>query len=366
MGQCTAGEQFCTVDLMWSRCSGDGPGVETCDGRDEDCDGAVDEGLATEGLCVVGTGACQAQGERACVGGVVRCTASPGQPGVEVCEGAVDEDCDGSVDEGLRNACGQCGALVETCDGQDEDCDGQVDEGSCHVYVLSEAGTWTTPPGASGGPLAGGPVDAAAAMFLDGPQVWAFQGDLIWIYHPDQDRWDDPVPLRVLQGQNGPVDTADAIPVWWARRFDPGATAATLTLTRQWAYEIMEVRWDPPRGTVIQAGQLAAAWQDDPRAPPSWPTVSSTDLRNGAGRWPGSPADQCGAAAQQLGPLQANLVGERLYVFDAGYCQAFLPSFRAAAWPGFRLPGAPDPARITAWAHVEPEAGGGYDVLFVR
>lgn len=50
----------------------------------------------------------------------------------ETCNG-VDDDCDGQIDEGVKNACGGCGAVPsETCgDGKDNDCDGQTDEGCC-------------------------------------------------------------------------------------------------------------------------------------------------------------------------------------------------------------------------------------------
>ncbi len=56
------------------------------------------------------------------------CGAGDGETAVEVCDGA-DNDCDGEVDEGVLNACGECGPdPEEVCNGEDDDCDGQTDE----------------------------------------------------------------------------------------------------------------------------------------------------------------------------------------------------------------------------------------------
>lgn len=68
---------------------------EICDGVDDDGDGSIDEGIAPQS-CGVGACAVDAPG---CVDGVVP-PCVPGPPGVETCSSG-DEDCDGRVDEGL-------------------------------------------------------------------------------------------------------------------------------------------------------------------------------------------------------------------------------------------------------------------------
>ncbi|NVJ00116.1 hypothetical protein HV824_18570 [Myxococcus sp. AM009] len=92
--------------------------AEVCNGLDDDCDGRVDnletacytgpEGTLDVGLCHAGESICTREASIACVGQVL--------PGLETCNG-LDEDCDGAVDEDfdLKTDPGHCGACNNDC-----------------------------------------------------------------------------------------------------------------------------------------------------------------------------------------------------------------------------------------------------------
>jgi hypothetical protein len=158
VGACdAAGLLECLSGVLVDSCEPGAPAGDDalCNGRDDDCDGSVDEDYVdTATAC--GIGACGASGVLECVAGTQVDSCQPGAPGASdaTCNGE-DDDCDGFVDEdyvGLPTACGvgacgsvgaiECvaGALVDSCqpgapaagdticDGLDEDCDGSVDE----------------------------------------------------------------------------------------------------------------------------------------------------------------------------------------------------------------------------------------------
>lgn len=150
---CSSGAIVCIADFM------EGEKMETCNGLDDDCDGLVDEDLPAE-IIHCGNGICANEGLKSCVDGKwsESCEVKPGIE-VEICINGLDDNCDGTVDEGCEcnegdskecglNNIGMCkygvqtcsdgkwgicgGAIYpsdEICDGLDNNCNGQIDEG---------------------------------------------------------------------------------------------------------------------------------------------------------------------------------------------------------------------------------------------
>ncbi len=99
------GRTACSEDGLELRCDAPVPVVdfERCgDEVDNDCDGEIDEGFDVGGPCEVGVGDCAVDGTTECSPDRLRlvCLAGdePGEPTEEACDGR-DNDCDGDVDE---------------------------------------------------------------------------------------------------------------------------------------------------------------------------------------------------------------------------------------------------------------------------
>ena len=144
---CSSGTIVCIQNVQ--------PATEVCNGLDDDCNGAVDNGNPGGGFaCNTGQLGICAPGTTACVGGALVCNRNQ-NPSAEVCDG-LDNNCNGAVDEGNPGGGAACntgqlgvcapgttacvgGAVVcnrninpstEVCNGLDDNCDGLVDNGA--------------------------------------------------------------------------------------------------------------------------------------------------------------------------------------------------------------------------------------------
>ena len=174
VGQCKKGTQQCDDTGKWKSCSGNiEPAEEICDGIDNDCDGVLDGeenitqncGLTDLGQCEFGTETCDDNGNWN------GCNAI--EAVLEICN-RVDDDCDGVTDmdtegfgdvcdNGLTGICYKKGVMIcdldnktlicnalditdlstdEICDELDNNCDGSIDEGcECDDGDLKACGT---------------------------------------------------------------------------------------------------------------------------------------------------------------------------------------------------------------------------------
>jgi hypothetical protein len=131
------------------------------------------------GICRVGLQACGTDGKWGPCGGEV-------VPGAESCNGT-DDNCDGSTDEGLKNACGACGALpAEVCNnGLDDNCNGTVDEncGTCDPGCQCMGGSCTCQPPTNQPCYTGPPQTAGVGVCRAGKHDCTLQAG-VWRWGP--------------------------------------------------------------------------------------------------------------------------------------------------------------------------------------
>jgi hypothetical protein len=102
-GQCAVGTTNCSGGML--SCIPGTPSVEVCDGKDNDCDNVTDENNPGGGqFCTAASaqGECR-NGSTSCSGGSIVCV--PSGATTEVCDGK-DNDCDGAIDENNAEALG--------------------------------------------------------------------------------------------------------------------------------------------------------------------------------------------------------------------------------------------------------------------
>ena len=143
IGLCRAGRQTCGDDGRYGPCEGGvEPREDVCNGADDDCNGTIDDGFPVGMPC---------EGEGVCGAGVIecrttvltRCSTQPGgsmdESGEESCND-LDDDCDGSADEGLgvgEGCVGACG-------------DGLTVSAPRHAWNVAGSSSRTPPPKPAG------------------------------------------------------------------------------------------------------------------------------------------------------------------------------------------------------------------------
>ncbi|MBI5488139.1 MAG: hypothetical protein HY905_12470 [Deltaproteobacteria bacterium] len=171
------------------------PPAESCNGADDDCDGETDEGFS----CIAGRPAacltsCGSTGTGTCTSACDPAVPADCVAPTETCNGA-DDDCDGAADDGF--ACVQgaivscstgCGSLgegvcsaacrvptgggcappAETCNGLDDDCDTVADDGFACVQGAAGA-PCTTSCGTTGSGVCSATCDVAPAASCTPP-----------------------------------------------------------------------------------------------------------------------------------------------------------------------------------------------------
>ncbi len=125
-GSCAGTRQCAAIGL--TLCDATEPAAEICNGKDDDCSGVADDVGLIE--CTIDNEFGSCPGTTTCQGGLSVCVGA--EPGAEVCNGK-DDDCNGTVDDGYPN---NDEDPLPDCVDPDDDNDGLVDEAdNCQVVA---------------------------------------------------------------------------------------------------------------------------------------------------------------------------------------------------------------------------------------
>lgn len=162
------GTQVCDPEVGWTECSASMPMDEACNGLDDNCNQRVDEDVVHD------PATCQVENDFGVCGATWYCLGAAGwqceadTPAAEICN-YVDDDCDGEIDEGIRDVasgqylaldhCGACGiSCVGALPNATERC-GLSPEGTARCEVATCDAGYTQQ-----GPLACVPANTASCQ----------------------------------------------------------------------------------------------------------------------------------------------------------------------------------------------------------
>ena len=146
LGQCL-GFETCDPAVGWGGCTALLPKIEECNGKDDDCNGLIDDGLPSQQVCANKNGYGTCSGFAQCYGSAGWVCLAP-EPGPEVCD-FKDNNCNGQTDELFKDADGKyssqqhCGTCNNECGDQyvhslTEVCDASKTVPQCVVSECDE------------------------------------------------------------------------------------------------------------------------------------------------------------------------------------------------------------------------------------
>ena len=233
VGACGAtGTTSCTAGTESDSCI---PGISatndtSCDGIDNDCNGGIDDGYIPSAT-ICGVGACGAIGTMSCTMGTETDSCTPSAPATQdaTCDG-IDDDCDGAIDE---DCClpTDCTTEAADCGVIEDGCASSIDCGSCGSGDTCGGGG---SPNVCGKPLPPDPQDIApsgpASGFGTFLERYSF---LVDTQSPIQTGLDpDVLSQKTASGIRGRVIGTDDSPISGVRVSFHGRPEFGETLTR--------------------------------------------------------------------------------------------------------------------------------------